>query len=181
LTFKRAKCELYQFYNADLLNIPSGPNQLAIAYVDNTILFASSDTFKETHKTLLNMMTKEEGVIAWSTDHNSPLKYFKLTLIDFAHHSCHITRPTLNLLHNSITPQASAKYLRIVIDQHLNWTQQWAHIIEKGSNWLVLIKHIARPSWGVMPKYARHLFIGVALLKILYGTKVWYHPLPAER
>jgi hypothetical protein len=40
--------ELYQYYNANLLNIPADPNQLAITYVDDAILFASGSTFKET-------------------------------------------------------------------------------------------------------------------------------------
>jgi hypothetical protein len=50
---------LYQFYKADLLNIPSELGQLAIAYVDNTILYASGNTFEETHKILAKMMTRK--------------------------------------------------------------------------------------------------------------------------
>ena len=35
---------------------------------------------------------------------------------------------------------------------------------------------IARPSWGVTPKYARRLYIGVALPRMLYGIDVWCGP-----
>jgi ribonuclease HI len=53
-------------------------------------------------------------------------------------------------------------------------------VIEKGTTWSTQIKRVTKPSWGVTPKYARKLFIGVALPKILYGAEVWYTPIPAS-
>ncbi len=81
---------LYQYYNMDLLDIPAEANELASAYVDNALLFATASTFEETHEIIEGMMTKEYGVIEWSKDHNSPLEYSKLALIDFAHQNCHM-------------------------------------------------------------------------------------------
>ncbi len=80
---------LYQYYNADLLEIPDKANQLAIAYVDDTLLYAAASTFEEMHKILKRMMMKENSIIEWSKDHNSSLKYSKLALIDFAHQNHH--------------------------------------------------------------------------------------------
>jgi hypothetical protein len=100
---------LYQFYNADLLNIPTEANQLAIGYVDNAIIFASGSSFEDTHKDLVDMMTKEKGIIEWSLDHNSPLEFSKLALIDFSHHSKRLPRPPLILPHGTVKLQASAK------------------------------------------------------------------------
>ena len=34
------------------------------------------------------------------------------------------------------------------------------------------IKHIARPGWEITPKYARKLFIGVALPRVLYSADI---------
>ena len=172
---------LYQFYNADLLDIPTEPNQLAIAYVDDAILYASGNTFEETHEIIAKMMTKENGVIEWSKDHNSPLEYSKLALIDLSHQSRHIPRPKLTLPHGEVEPKRSVKYLGVVLDQHLGWTPQRANAIEKGTAWALQIKRIARPGWGITPKYARKLFIGVALPKILYGADVWYTPTPISK
>ena len=42
------------------------------------------------------------------------------------------------------------------------------------------IEHIARPGWEIMPKYARKLFVGVALPRVLYGANIWYTPTPAN-
>jgi hypothetical protein len=76
---------LYQLYNADILDIPQELNKSAITYVDNTLLIAMADTFAEAHQTLASIMSRQNGVIDWSTSHNSPLKYSKLALINFAH------------------------------------------------------------------------------------------------
>lgn len=79
---------LYQYYNTDLLDIPSEPNQLAIAYVNDVIIYTSGNSFKETHELIADMMSKDSGTTNWLKDHNSPLKYSKLALIDFSHQNC---------------------------------------------------------------------------------------------
>ena len=57
---------LYQYYNADLLNIPIGANEAASAYVDNAILVATAKDFEGTHEILADMMTRSGGAIEWS-------------------------------------------------------------------------------------------------------------------
>ena len=76
---------LYQYYNADILDVPSGDHKLALAYVDNTILVAMAKDFTKTHNTLENMMNRAGGAVDWSTKHNSKFEFSKLTLIDFTH------------------------------------------------------------------------------------------------
>ena len=76
---------LYQYYNTDLLDIPTGKNEMAIAYVDDAILIATRANFIETHETLKDMMTRTGGAIEWSKNHNSKFEFSKLALMDFAH------------------------------------------------------------------------------------------------
>ncbi len=52
--------------------------------------------------------------------------------------------------------------------------QQHAYAINKRAKWVSQIRQIAWSGWGVTPKYARKLYIGVTLPKILYGAEVWY-------
>ena len=61
---------LYQYYNADLLDVPTSPSEFAAAYIDDAILVATAKTFEETHKMLVNMMTREDGTQKWVKDHN---------------------------------------------------------------------------------------------------------------
>ena len=167
---------LYQFYNADILDIPKTSNESAIAYVDDALLLTVADSFVQAHQMLANMMIRQKGVIDWSKSHNSPLEYSKLALIDFAHQNSTKPRSQLHLPHRTVDPAASAKYLGVYFDQNLNWSTQLAHVTEKGSKWAAQIKRAARPSWGITPKYARKLYISVALPKILYAIDIWCTP-----
>lgn len=164
---------VYQYYNADLLEIPNREGEAAIAYVDDTIMTATANTFEEAHDMLSDMMTREGGVAEWSADHNSPLEYSKLALIDFAHSTNPAARPAMTLPQGEINPTESTKYLGVIFDQHLSWKTQHAHAMGKGSKWAAQIRRIARPSWGITPRYARRLFISVALPRTLYAADVW--------
>ena len=154
---------LYQYYNADLLDIPRGKYKDALAYVDDTIMVATAETFTEAHTMLADMMEREGGVSDWSRTHNSPLEYTKLALIDFAHRSSSKARTALHLLQRQIEPSTSTKYLGVIVDQSLNWKAQQVYAVGKGSKWVAQIRRLARPTWGITPKYARRLFISVAL------------------
>jgi len=76
---------IYQYYNADLLDIPREKGESTMAYVDNSVMIAIADMFLEVHEKLSSMMTRAGGVAEWSSQHNSPLEYSKLMLVDFTH------------------------------------------------------------------------------------------------
>ena len=86
---------LYQYYNADLLDVPKSNSELAAAYVDDTILIPTMKNFEDTHDILVNMMTRENRAIQWAKEHNSKFELSKLALIDFAHKCKQISRPPL--------------------------------------------------------------------------------------
>ena len=88
---------LYQYYNANLLNIPNNANEAASAYINDTILVTTAKDFEGTHKILVDMMTRPGGAIDWSNKHNSRFKFNKLVLIDFAHRNSTKERPNLML------------------------------------------------------------------------------------
>ena len=168
---------LYQYYNADILEIPHRPQESAEAYVDDAILTATAKTFEEAHEILADMMTRSGGMIEWSRTHNSSIEYSKLALIEFAHPGVKKPRPPLVLPSITIEPTLSAKYLGIMLDQNLNWAHQLAQVRGKGSTWTAQIKRLTRPTWGLTPKGARKLFVSVALPRILYGIDVWCTPI----
>jgi ribonuclease HI len=167
---------LYQFYNADILDIPTGKDESAIAYVDDAILTATASTFQQAHKILTDMMTRQGGAIEWTRTHNSQFEYSKLALVDFAHYSKKVTRPPLTLPSITINPSKSTKYLGIILDQCLNWKEQLAYVIGKGAKWTAQISRVTRPSWGLTPGAARRVYQGVAIPRILYGIEVWCTP-----
>src|SRR6266702_1713140 len=164
---------LYQYYNADLIDIPNKANESAMAYVDDAILIASGANFNETHLTLTDMMTRVGGAIAWSNEHNSCFEFSKLALMDFAHRNSKKERRPLSLLNTELLPVQSTKYLGAYFDQHLDWATQHNYAMEKGTKWTAQIRRAAAPSWGITPKHARRLYISMAIPRILYAVDVW--------
>jgi len=167
---------LYQYYNADLLDIPDCKGESTVAYVDDAFMLASGKNFQLAHRKLRILMEKQRGVTNWSTTHSSPLEYSKLTLINFASRHKKTDNPLLVLTHRTIEPTDSTKYLGVIVDRHLNWKAQQSYTVEKGTKWAAQIWRLARPSWGLTPKHAKRLFISVALPKILYALDVWCIP-----
>ena len=153
---------LYQFYNADLLDIPNSKNEEAMAYVDDAILIATGTNFIETHNTLSDIMTREGRAINWSADHNTRFEFSKLALMDFAHRNSKKEQRPLMLLNTTLSPASSTKYLGVYFDQHLNWNTQRNYAVEKGSKWTAQIRQASAPSWGLTPKHARRLYSTLA-------------------
>ena len=167
---------LYQFYNADLLDIPSAPTEVAAAYVDDTILVATTKTFEDTHKILVEMMTRKNGVLQWAKEHNSKFELLKLALVDFTHQSKKVCRPPLQIADTTVEATKSVKYLGVYLDQHLSWKEQEAYAAKKGAKWAAQIRRIVRPDWGLTPKFARCMYTGIVLLRILYAADIWAPP-----
>ncbi|KAI0277656.1 hypothetical protein BC826DRAFT_927692, partial [Russula brevipes] len=82
-------------------------------------------------------------------------------------------RPDLTLPQITVQPSESTKYLGVIFDQHLQWKTQLASVANKGAKWAAQIRRLARPSWGLTPKHAKQLFIGVAIPRILYAVDIW--------
>ena len=171
---------LYQYYNTDLLDIPAVPYEAAAAYVDNMILVATAKTFNKTHKILEETMTRMGGAKDWARDHNSIFEISKLALMDFAHMNKKVDRPPLKIGDTTVEPSTSAKYLGIILNQHLNWKEQQANAVKKGTIWALQIRRLVRPGWGLTPKYTRWLYTSVAIPRILYGVDVWAPPTKLE-
>jgi hypothetical protein len=104
----------------DLLDIPEHKGEDAVAYVDNTFMLAIGRNFQNTHQKLIDMMSKERGVINWSKTHSSPLKYSKLALINFTSKHKNADNLMLTLPHKVIEPTNSTKYLGTIVDRHIN-------------------------------------------------------------
>src|SRR5271168_1673710 len=126
---------LYIIYNADLLELPGNPHaEDSIGYVDDVALVATGTDFEETTRRLKDMMTKEDGGLRWSTDHNSRFEVSKSAIIHFSrrtipdperdHGRIPISRPELMLGDQVVQAVESYKYLGVHIDSHLRWKEQ---------------------------------------------------------
>ena len=167
---------LYQFYNTDILDTPNGANEAAVAYVDDTILIATAKTFAETHNMLTDMMKRQGGAMEWAKTHNSTFELMKLVLIDFTHQSKKVERKTLKLEEVEIAPMPSTRYLGVLLDQNLNWKEQEANAVKKGTIWTAQIRRAVRSEWGLTPKHAKRLYTSITIPRTFYAIDVWCPP-----
>jgi len=171
---------LYQYYNADLLDIPKYDEDDAEAYVDDTFMLASAKDFLSAHCKLADMMCREGEVENWTKTHSSPLEYTKLALINFAHRCKNTGNPPLTLPQRTVQPSNSTKYLGVHFNRNLNWKVQQAYAVEKGAKWVAQIWRLTQPTWGITPKYAKRLYMNIALPRVLYTVDVWCTPVNVE-
>ena len=76
---------LYIIYNTDLLEITDDDlNEDAIGYVDDIAVLAQGNDFTETTQRLKALMTKEDGGLQWSREHNSRFEVSKSAIVHFS-------------------------------------------------------------------------------------------------
>lgn len=168
---------LYVIYSSDLAEIPATNNkrELALAFVDDTVIITIGKTFTETHDRLRNLMERENGAFDWSEKHNSKFELSKFALIDF-HAKSSAARPPMKLRNTTITPARVHKFLGVVVDQSLRWNAHAAHALSKGTAYVLQIKRISSANKGLPATMLRRLYLAVAVPKMLYAIDVWCTP-----
>ena len=178
---------LYILYNADLLEIPDDELQEdALGYVDDIALVALGNNFEESTQRLKTMMTKDDGGLQWSREHNSRFEVSKSVIVHFSrktipdpetdHGRLPLERPKLTLEGHEVEEVECFKYLGIQIDAQLRWKEQAQRATANATKWILQYRRLTRPSTGVGSKLMRQLYLSVALPKITYGLDVWYTP-----
>ena len=157
---------LYILYNADLLELPDHPtDEDAIGYVDDVALIAVGNDFTETNNRLQDMMTKEDGGIKWSRDHNSKFEVSKSAVLHFSKKTIPdpdeegsripLPKPPLTLQDQTVKAVESFKYLGIQIDAGLRWKEQAQRATANATKWILQFRRLTKPSTGVGPKLMR--------------------------
>jgi ribonuclease HI len=178
---------LYIIYNADLLEIVD--NELredAVGYVDDIAILAIGKDFNESTNRLKRLMTKDDGGLQWSRDHNSRFEVSKSVVMHLSRKTrpdpesdqdrIPLERPKLTLDGQEVQEVNCFKYLGVQIDSQLRWKEQEQRATANATKWTLQYRRLTRPSTGVSPKLMRQLYLSVALPKITYGLDVWYTP-----
>jgi ribonuclease HI len=178
---------LYILYNTDFLEITDDESKEdAIGYVDDIVLVAVGADFMETTQCLKLMMTKDDGGLQWSKDHNSKFEVSKSAVLHLTRKTLpnpevergriQLPRPKLSLEGQEVTEVTCYKYLGVQIDAQLRWKEQAQRATANTTKWILQYRRLTRPSTGVGSKLMRQLYLAVALPKITYGIDIWYTP-----
>ena len=66
-----------------------------------------------------------------------------------------------------------AKYVRLILDRKLSWTQSCQERARKATFALYIAKNSIVKRWGLQPKIVHWLYTAVVTAIILYGICVW--------
>jgi len=178
---------LYTIYNADLLDIPGNEDkESSLGYVDDIALVAIGEDFHKTTRTLKQMMTKDDGGLQWSKEHNSKFEVSKSVVLHATRKTQQdpeddnkripLERPPLTIEGQRIQEVSSFKYLGVQVDAQLSWKEQAQRAAANATKWILQYRRLTRPTSGVSNKLMRQLYLAVALPKITYGLDIWYSP-----
>lgn len=171
---------LYLFYNTDLIeNGNTYLGELGLGFIDNVTLLAEANSPEEGAARVSEMMTRDQGALAWArahgTDYNvdkfgwlglSWLKKKDTTTGKFNP----IARPNLHFEGHTITPKSSHKFLGVLVDQELRYREHANYALAKGTKWVSQIRRLATTTRGLSSRYARRLYLAVAVPRILYAV-----------
>ena len=163
---------LYLFYNAYMLDIAQGQQEVCLGYVDDMALVATAGTFQGAHRILGKMMAKSQGGYVWSRTHDSGFEMSKSVLVDFSRDK-RAERPNMMLQGAIISLAASHKFLGIMINQGLHWHQQADYALGRALKWVMAYRRLARAASGINLWLMRQLYTAVAIPKMTYMIDVW--------
>ena len=151
---------LCAFYNAELIEIAHGKNELAAGFVDDCAFVATANNLDDSHRILKDMMERPNGVLNWSLGHNSKFEISKLAVMDFPrpHKAEALTPLIIEQQHTDGTTSASTitnvqsyRYLGVTFDPKLSWRAHISKVIASATRWTQQLWRVARTAGGLSP------------------------------
>jgi hypothetical protein len=86
--------------------------------------------------------------------------------------------PTVNITitDTTIEPSQEARYLGVIFDRKLRFTQYIQHAVKKGTKFTLAISRITKSTWGTTYQQSRMLFNSVVAPRMDYAAIVWHRP-----
>ena len=104
-------------------------------------------------------MTKEEGGLQWSKEHNSKFEVTKFAILHLSrktrpdpsseHRRLPLERPKLVLEGQEVNETDCYKYLGVQIYSQLRWKEQAQQATANATKWILQYQRLTRPSTGV--------------------------------
>lgn len=180
---------LYIIYNSPLLEIAKSTKSqqdMATGFIDDVALLAQGKDFEEANQRITELMEKNGGALEWAAKANCEFEISKFALMGFSKRrkpgtinprkTQPIPRLSIRIGGRTIKPVQSTKFLGVILEQSLSWTEQIAAALAKGTDWAIQCKRIAKPTKGIPLHFARRLFLAVCIPKMCYAIDIWSAP-----
>jgi hypothetical protein len=184
---------LYTIYNSRLLEIvaPKGKkDRAASGFGDDVAALARGADILEANGKLVQMMEGEGGALEWARKANCEFEIDKFALIGFTRRMERkplkprrrqpVKRHSIRVGRTTIEPTSSTKFLGMLVNQTLSWTEQKIATYAKGACWAAQCRRIAKPMHGVPARFALQLYKAVCVPRMLYAVYIWGAPWPRD-
>ena len=167
---------LYLFYNADLLDICSNPNDrtASTGFVDDVNILTYGLSTEANCKTLERIHHSCE---TWAKRHGSEFAPAKYELIHLVRNPKKFNMSaSINIANVNIQPKTDIRVLGLQIDDKLRWGPHVKKIQAKMTKQTLALTRLTASTWGATFAKARLLYSAVVRPAITYASSVWHVP-----
>lgn len=175
---------LYQFYNSQLLEVAQkGKGEIALGYIDDVAFGVSDNNFHGAYAQLQDMYEREGGASEWAKLHASQFSHEKNQVTGFTRKTVNdpnnpkkkipLPKPDLVLNGQIIPTVNAAKYLGVLVDSRLTFSEHALYALARGTSLAMQIRRLSRPSSGMPAHHTRQLYNTVVVPRMLYATEVF--------
>src|SRR5947207_1080906 len=167
---------LYMFYNADLLNIPTrlyGSKAHSSGFIDDVAYGIQGPTAEGNARALQTALEKAEE---WRTKHGAKFETSKYILVHFTRNTRISADAAVVINGYSISPANEARYLGVIFDKRLQYTQHRQQIVKKGTAAAMGLARIAKSTWGMHYQHVKQLYTAVVASRMDYAAIIWHRP-----
>jgi len=184
----------YIIYNSGLLRLlrTKEGERGGLFVDDNNVLVVGKD-FAETHAKIVDIMTRDHGVLDWAFTHNCEFGFAKFQLTDFSPHSETfeiVTDAGESLVQRRpcmgepieieedvfIHPKPTLKLVGVLLDSGLKWKEQAALAISRGQSWVSRFRRLSKISRGAAAPAIRRLYEAIAVPRMMYAAEIFLTP-----
>ena len=172
---------LYVFYTSDLLDSGDKKRKVTpVGSMDNVAVVVVAATMDLAHGKLCWYMMCDGGGQTWSEEQNSTYSVDKSAVMN-----CNCRNKNVGpglMLGEEVVPATDCHpFLGALIDCQLRFHQQVARAVAKGSQWVTVIKRMAKSRHGLSMEVVRRLYLTVAVPSMMYAadtflTLLWKVP-----
>lgn len=165
---------LYIIYNSSLLEQSFDiPDTISLGFIDDVAFVTAASTAEEVTDKLQILASRE---LRWGKHHGAAFYKKKSQWVLFTHRLPHAypANLTLRLGSEVLTPQASIKWLGVVLDPKLSFKLHGQLALKKGTLSLLKLRSLARSGWGISIKLFLRLTSALVHARTDYASLVWH-------
>lgn len=154
----------------DLLNSLVAMGFEVIGYADDIVIVVRG----KHDETLSNrMQIALNYTLAWCKGEGLNVNPSKTTLVIFTRkRNVNIKAPSLDGV--QLTFSSRVKYLGVILDKKLNWSEHLEHVVNKATTALWACRRVIGGKWGLKPRIVHWIYLAVVRPKVSYASLVWW-------